>query len=112
MSWCIRELCAEDLDPFVGAQVFDVVADFAANLPMRVIGALCGIPHEFQVDIRESLDETARLEAGESPTEIGLDSIGEPYRLFLAFRREHPADDFISVLANVSFTDVETGEER
>ena len=108
----IRELCAEYLDPFVGAQGFDVVADFAANLPMRVIGALCGIPDEFQVDIRESLDETARLEAGESPTEIGLDSIGEPYRPFLAFRREHPADDFISVLANVSFTDVETGEER
>ena len=108
----IRELCAEYLDPFIGSSGFDVVGDFAANLPMRVIGALCGIPDEFQVDIREGLDETARLESGESPAETGLDSIGEPYRPFLGFRREHPADDFISVLANVSFTDVETGEER
>jgi cytochrome P450 len=108
----IRELCAEYLDPFVGGSGFDVVGDFAANLPMRVIGALCGIPDEFQAGIREGLDETARLESGESPTDIGLDTIGEPYRPFLAFRREHPADDFISVLANISFTDVATGEER
>jgi cytochrome P450 len=36
----------------------------------------------------------------------------EPYAPFLAFRREHPADDFLTTLIQATFTDVTTGEER
>jgi len=108
----IRELCAEYLDPLVGRDRFDLVADFAAFLPMRVIGELVGIPEEYQVGLRDDLDETARLETGDAPEEMALLSFGDPYRPFLEFRRNHPADDFITTLLDVRFTDVVTGEER
>ncbi len=52
----IRDLCAEYLDPWRGSDGFDVVTEFAANLPMRVIGALVGIPEEFQTGIRENFE--------------------------------------------------------
>jgi cytochrome P450 len=108
----IRELCAELLDPFVGSDRFDLVADFAADLPMRVIGALVGIPEEFQEELREDLDDTARLEKEEPPEEMALPSFGEPYRPFLEFRRRNPADDFLTALIEARFTDVLTDEER
>ena len=108
----IRELCAEYLDPWRGSDGFDVVTEFAANLPMRVIGALVGIPEEFQTGIRENLSQTARLEKGEAPEEQALPTLGEPYRPFLAYRREHPADDFLTELIQATFTDVLTGDER
>ena len=36
----IRELCAEVLDPLVGSDRLDFVADLGARMPMRVIGML------------------------------------------------------------------------
>jgi cytochrome P450 len=108
----IRELCAEYLDPHVGGAGFDLVTDFAAHLPMRVIGMLVGIPEENQVELREAIEETARLKSGEMPEDSGIRGIGTPYAPFLAYRREHPADDFLSTLIAARFTDVRTGEER
>src|ERR1700710_132569 len=40
----IRELCADALDPHVGAGGFDFIADIGAQMPMRVIGMLLGVP--------------------------------------------------------------------
>jgi len=44
----IREFCARSLDPLVGTDRFDFVADLGAQMPMRVIGMLLGVPEEFQ----------------------------------------------------------------
>ena len=44
----IREFCARCLDPLVGAGEFDFVADLGAQMPMRVIGMLLGIPEQDQ----------------------------------------------------------------
>src|SRR4051794_11787249 len=49
----IRAFCAEALDPLVGSERFDLVADFAALMPMRGIGMLLGVPAEAQVAIRD-----------------------------------------------------------
>jgi cytochrome P450 len=108
----IRELCAEYLDPHVGGSGFDLIADFAALLPMRVIGMLVGIPEEDQVELRQAIEQTARLKKGEMPEDSGIRGIGTPYEPFLAYRREHPADDFLSTLIAARFTDVQTGAER
>ena len=108
----IRGLCAEYLDPHVGSDGFEVVQSFAANLPMRVIGALVGVPEEFQLEIREDMDAEGRLEEGEMPDGSYILTIGEPYRPFLEYRRKHPANDFISELIEATFTDVLTGKDR
>ena len=52
----IREFCAASLDPLVGAGRFDFVADLGAQMPMRVIGMLLGIPEEDQEAIRDHVD--------------------------------------------------------
>src|SRR6185503_16240147 len=44
----IREFCAASLGPLVGTGRFDFVADLGAQMPMRVIGMLLGIPEEDQ----------------------------------------------------------------
>jgi cytochrome P450 len=40
----IRAFSAACLDPLVGTKRFDLIAEFAAEMPMRVIGMLLGIP--------------------------------------------------------------------
>ena len=40
----IRAFCARSLDPLVGAGRFDFIADLGAQVPMRTIGMLLGIP--------------------------------------------------------------------
>ena len=39
----IRAFCARTLDPLVGAGGFDLIHDFASQVPMKVIGMLLGI---------------------------------------------------------------------
>jgi cytochrome P450 len=106
----IRKLCAEYLDPHVGGDGFDVVREFAANIPMRVIGELLGVPEEDQLMLRDKADETARLDKGE-PDEPDLEDFGREYAPYLAWRRQHPSDDFMTVLLQATFTD-ENGVER
>jgi cytochrome P450 len=50
----VREFCARSLDPLVGAGGFDFIADLGAQMPMRTIGMLLGIPESDQEAIRES----------------------------------------------------------
>jgi cytochrome P450 len=40
----VREFCARSLDPLVGAGGFDFIRDLGAQMPMRTIGMLLGIP--------------------------------------------------------------------
>ena len=44
----VREFCARTLDPLVGAGGFDFIADLGAQMPMRTIGMLLGIPEQDQ----------------------------------------------------------------
>ena len=40
----VRDYCARSLDPKVGTGGFDFIADLGADVPMRTIGRLLGIP--------------------------------------------------------------------
>src|SRR3546814_11413745 len=53
----VRAFCARSLDPLVGADRFDIIAELATVLPMRVIGMLLGIPEQDQVAVRNKTDD-------------------------------------------------------
>ena len=108
----VREFCAASLDPLVGTGRFDFVADLGAQMPMRVIGMLLGIPEQDQEAIREHVDASLRTEAGE-PMTSSVDAIlsGEIFADYIDWRAEHPSDDLMTELLNAEFVD-ETGTTR
>ncbi|GAC1602842.1 MAG: cytochrome P450 [Acidimicrobiales bacterium] len=108
----IREFCAASLDPLVGAGRFDFVADLGAQMPMRVIGMLLGIPEEDQNAIRKQVDASLRTEAGQpmKPTQDAFVS-GEAFADYIDWRAAHPSDDLMSEMLHAEFTD-ETGTVR
>ncbi len=108
----VREFCAASLDPLVGAGRFDFVADLGAQMPMRVIGMLLGIPEQDQEAVRDHVDASLRTEAGE-PMTTSLDAIlsGEIFSDYIDWRARHPSDDLMTELLNAEFED-ETGTTR
>jgi cytochrome P450 len=108
----IRAFCAACLDPLVGADRFDIVAEFAAQMPMRVIGMLLGIPEDDQVAIRDRGDANLRTKAGEA-MEVKAESFvtGAMFAEYIDWRAENPSDDIMTDLLNAEFED-ETGTRR
>jgi cytochrome P450 len=108
----VRQFCVRCLDPLVGAERFDFVVDLGAELPMRVIGMLLGIPDADQPAIRDRSDAILRTEAGE-PMKVGNDPIvsGDAFAEYVDWRGKHPSDDLMTVLLNAEFED-ETGTTR
>ncbi len=108
----IREYCARCLDPLIGSGRLDFVADLGAQMPMRVIGMLVGIPEADQEIIRDRSNDNMRTEAGKPMTVAseGFDD-GSIFADYLDWRVEHPSDDIMTELLNVEFTD-ESGTTR
>ncbi|ULP46922.1 cytochrome P450 [Mycolicibacter virginiensis] len=108
----IREYCARCLDPLIGTGRLDFVADLGAQMPMRVIGMLVGIPEADQEIIRDRSNDNMRTEAGKPMTVAseGFDD-GSIFADYLDWRVEHPSDDIMTELLNVEFTD-ESGTTR
>jgi len=108
----IREFCARCLDPLVGGDRFDFVADLGAKMPMRVIGMLLGMPEGDQEAVRKRWDENLRSEAGQ-PIDVAAEAMdaGEAFAQYIDWRAKHPSDDIITELSNVEFED-ETGTTR
>ncbi len=52
----IRQYCVRCLDPLVGSDRFDIIAELASMMPMRVIGMLLGIPESEQIGVRDAND--------------------------------------------------------
>ena len=108
----IREFCARSLDPLIGTTGFDFVADLGAQMPMRVIGMLLGVPEQDQEAARDRANANLRTEAGK-PMEASLENAASPefFGQFIDWRAEHPSDDIMTELLNVEFED-ETGTVR
>ena len=105
----IREFCARALDPFVGSGGFDFVRDLGADMPMRVIGEMLGIPEGEQEAVRDGIDAGMRLEDDQSPTAVLADH--SRFHDYIEFRRRQPSDDLMSDLVTITFVD-EHGVER
>jgi cytochrome P450 len=108
----IRAFCVACLDPLVGGERFDFVEDLGAELPMRTIGMLAGIPDAEQPAVREHANQTLRNEPGK-PMRIDKDHYftGEMFGEYVEWREKNPSDDLITELLNVEFED-ETGTTR
>jgi cytochrome P450 len=107
----IREFCAQSLNPLVGSGRIDFVADLGAQMPMKVISMLLGIPEDDQEFIRDQTNAQMRTEAGKPMNhERGL-ATGEIFAAYIDWRANHPSDDIMTELLNVEFVD-ETGTTR
>jgi cytochrome P450 len=101
----IREFCAHSLDPLVGGDSFDFVGDLGAQMPMRVIGMLLGVPDEYQEAARDRTNDQMRTEAGKPMDASAAMDTGEFFAEFIDWRAEHPSDDIMTDLLNVEFVD-------
>jgi cytochrome P450 len=108
----IRDLCTKVLDPHVGSDRFDFVADLGARMPMAVIGMLLGIPEQDQEDVRVHQDDKIKRELGE-PGEFRDDQFADAafFEEYINWRREHPSDDLMTQLIEAEFED-DTGTVR
>lgn len=110
----VREITVQVLDELVGRDEFDFIGDIGAQVPMRVIGTLLGIPEEQFQEVRETVDSMLTTEEGKPIDYDGDASIGmiESFAPYIQWRRENPADDITTELLNAEFKDAETGEMR
>jgi cytochrome P450 len=108
----VRAFCASCLDAVLGAEQFDFVHDIGAELPMRTIGMLVGIPDSEQPTVRAQARRNLRNRPGE-PLPVTKDRYfdGNLFAEYVAWREENPADDLITELLHVEFEDV-SGERR
>jgi cytochrome P450 len=92
----------------VGSAGFDFIADLGAQMPMRVISKLLGIPEENQEAIRDRSNAHMVTEEG-APMEIASDGFddGSIFVDYIEWRSKNPSDDIVTELLNVEFTDEE-----
>ena len=108
----VREFCARSLDPLVGAGGFDFIADLGAQMPMRTIGMLLGIPEQDQEAIRDRLDAGLRIDEGEEQVTSGdFLVMAEMFGDYIDWRTNNPSDDLMTELLTAEFDD-ETGARR
>ena len=113
----MRAYCAMSLDPLVGSDCIDFIGDLGAQMPMRVIGMLLGIPEADQRQLRDAIDASLSLEDGDggSPTatrrEEGPVDQTSRFADYIEWRRKNPSDDLMTELMNSRFVD-DQGVER
>lgn len=104
----IRAYCAQTLDPLVGSHRIDFIADLGAQMPMRVIGMLLGIPEQDQEELRDQIDAGLNLAEGSassSALEGGLVFPAARFGEYIAWRRKNPSDDLMTELLQARFVD-------
>jgi cytochrome P450 len=108
----VREFCVRALDPLAGADRFDLIETLGAQMPMRVIGWLLGLPESGQVAFRDDADANMRTEPGR-PMDFqgGAVLSNELLADYLGWRRDHPGDDLVTELLQAEFED-ERGVRR
>ncbi len=108
----IREFCIRSLDRLVGLDSFEVMSEFANEVPMRVIGMLLGIPEADQEAVREHVDAKLRTEPGQQ-MKVSEGALMDTalFSDYIHWRAEHPSDDLMTDLLNAEFED-ENGVRR
>jgi cytochrome P450 len=103
----VREFCGRSLDPLVGSGGFDFIRDLGAQMPMRTIGMLLGIPEQDQEAIRDRIDDGLRLEEGTMPNmdTAYVEGRTDVFAEYVDWRAEHPSDDLMTELLNAEYED-------
>jgi cytochrome P450 len=109
----VRRFCIGCLDPLVGSDGFDIIAELASMMPMRVIGMLLGIPEADQVTYRDRQDANLRTRPGAPMKVAKADAIadGRMFADYVEWRAANPSDDLMTALLNVEVED-DQGETR
>jgi cytochrome P450 len=108
----IRDFCIRCLDRLVGVEHFDVMAEFANEVPMRVIGMLLGIPEADQQKVRERADAKLRTKPGQQmKVSRGALMDSDLFADYIDWRAKHPSEDLMTELINAEFED-ESGATR
>jgi cytochrome P450 len=108
----VREFCARSLDPLVGTGGFDFIADLGAQMPMRTIGMLLGIPESDQEVIRDQIDGGLRLAEDGTPPDMeammaDAQAQAGSFAEYIDWRAKHPSDDLMTELIEAEFEDAE-----
>ena len=104
----VRAFCAASLEPLVGAGGFDFIGDLGAQMPMRTIGMLLGIPEEDQEALRDQPRLRHAAERGRADRTRTTRWCPWPTKRFAEYidwRAEHPSDDLMTELLNAEFED-------
>jgi cytochrome P450 len=108
----IREFCARSLDPLVGAGGFDFIEDLGAQMPMRTIGMLLGIPETDLEDVRDRVNDSLRLSDGGDMPDLSAkfddsSQAASAFEEYIDWRATHPSDDLMTDLLQAEFEDAD-----
>lgn len=102
----VREFCARTLDALVGAGRFDFVRDIGAQVPMRVVGMLVGIPEQDQEALRDQMEISMQGKYDkENPAFGSMSAMFSVFAEYIDWRIKHPSDDLMTQLINAEFKD-------
>ncbi len=109
----IRAFCARCLDPLVETGRFDFVQDLGAELPMRTIGMLFGIPDADQPTVRANAHRAVKGTPGK-PLPVTKDRYFDTHVFadYVNWREKNPSDDLVTEFLNVEFEDVDGAARR
>lgn len=96
----VRQICRDLLDAMIAKGEADLVEDFAAKLPMRVIARMIGVPQEKEDWLRHTVN--AFVTGGQGPQYV-TDEVNEAFSAFIehhealmAERHEKLGEDLLS----------------
>jgi cytochrome P450 len=104
----VRDFCARTLDALAGHDHFDMMAGFAREVPMRVMGLLLGIPEADQPVLRDYFLKNLHRDMSKPADNAYL---YEAFTAYIDWREEHPSDDLMTQLLLTEFED-QTGATR
>jgi cytochrome P450 len=108
----VRGFCRRALEPVADAERFDLIEAVGAEMPMRVIGMLLGIPEADQPAFRDRTDDLLNTEErGRMEVKAKEDFGAEQLRDYIEWRKQHPSDDLMTELMTAEFED-ENGVTR
>jgi cytochrome P450 len=97
----VRGYCVNALDALVGRDEFDVISEFAIEVPLRTIGLLFGIPEDIQDDYRKRTDDAITTDG--TPIafdQSSFDTVLTVLADYVEWRSKHPGDDLMTELLN------------
>lgn len=93
-----RELCSGLIDGFIETGCADAAADYAQQIPVRVIAKILGVPGDLADTFTGWVRDVLEFAHDEVRSKRGFDGIVEFLLRQLAERRDDPSDDLISAL--------------
>jgi cytochrome P450 len=109
----VRAFCVACLEPLEGGDRFDFVVDLGAELPLRTIGMLVGIPDSEQQAVRANAQRVIKNRPGE-PLPVDKDKYfdGDLFADYVTWREKNPSDDLVTELLAVEFEDTDGSTRR